>query len=522
MADRQYRRSGEPREPDPTPSPAPVDEAPITAALTQESATGTRDQLRRRIQPTPWMERVKDYDLNGPGVAGYYLDTVQLMASMCPLYVSVRNASGDYERSDDPILQVALDAYRGTLMSQAELIGAAVRGRESLGRVWHLRDVETGYNVVPQARNLDKDRIGWTDMYGRPRISPIADSWRSWIPDPYEPWNPTSPMRRALPDLKRIRSSVRNQTRAADSRLTTNGIISFPHDPNSLASRPYESLDPSGASGGKQGVPKIIDDYIELAKLAHTDDESPASMVPFPVPGMPPQWTPIGRDMDPTSLEAERIGIEGFARAVNFPQQLLVQGPGAANHWNEFLTQETAVKVFLAPKLQPICNDILTFHLQGMIERFRHGLTEWRRSVDPRHIIVEYDLSFLLRRPSKTTEMMEAYRLGIATRQQVADELGIEGDILPLPNGLSEFEMWELATMGKGAPYAEVDRENNLIVPDPMGGMGLPPADPNAVTDVPLNAPTDAGGAVSEALGTGPAAPAQPRCQSMRYHPDPP
>ena len=143
-----------------------------------------------------------------------------------------------------------------------------------------------------------------------------------------------------------------------------------------------------------------------------------------------------------------------------------------------------------------------------MIERFRHGLTEWRRSVDPRHIIVEYDLSFLLRRPSKTTEMMEAYRLGIATRQQVADELGIEGDILPLPNGLSEFEMWELATMGKGAPYAEVDRENNLIVPDPMGGMGLPPADPNAVTDVPLNAPTDAGGAVSEALGTGPAAPA--------------
>lgn len=500
------RRSGEPREPI-GPPPEPVAELPpVTAALTQESTTGTRDQLRRRIQPTPWMEKVKDYDLNGPGVAGYYLDTVQLMASMCPLFVSVRNAAGEYERSDDPILQVALDSYRGTLMSQPELIGAAVRGRESLGRVWHVRDIETGYNVVPTARSVDNDRLGWTDMYGRPRISPIGDTWRSWNPDPYEPWNPTSPMRRALPDLRRIRSSVRNQTRAADSRMTTNGIISFPHDPSQAGSRPFDGLDPNGhGSGGKQGVPKIIDDFIDLSKLAHSDDESPASMVPFPVPGPAPVWTEIGRPMDPTSLEAERIGIEGFARAVNFPQQLLTQGPGAANHWNEFLTQETAVKVFLAPKLQPVCDDILVFHLQGLIEQFRAGLTEWRRHVDPRHIRVEYDLSFLLRRPSKTNEMIQAWINGIATRQQVADELGIEGEILPLPNGLSEFEMWELATMGKGAPYAEVDRENNLIVPDPMGGMGALPPGEGAVTDLPMPPPVDAGADVASALGGAPA-----------------
>jgi hypothetical protein len=463
------------------------------------------------MTPMPWMERVKDYDRNGPGVAGYYLDTVALMASLCPMYVSVRNRSGDYERSDDPILQVALDAYRGALQSQSDLVFAAVRGREALGRVWVIRDDETGYNVTPVTRAIDAERIGWTDLYGRARISPVSAAWRSWYPDPYEPWEPISPMRRALPDLRRLRSFARNQTRAADSRMTTNGIVSFPLDPAAAGARPYDGLDnPAQGTGGRQGVPKAIDDFIEMAKLAHTDDEGPASMVPFPHEGPPPVFTELGRMIDPSALEGERIAIEGFARAVNFPQQLLTQGPGAANHWNEFLVQETAVKLSLAPKLQPVCDDVLVFHLRPMIEQFRRSLTEWRRSVDPRHVKVEFDLSFLLRRPSQVTEMLEAYRLGIATRQEVADELGLKGEVLTLPNGLSEFEMWELATMGKGAPYAEVDRDNNLIVPDPgMSGMGGPPGlpigdqtgDPAALPAGPPS--TDVGGQVADALGAG-------------------
>lgn len=470
--------------------------APVTAALIQESAVGPREGLRRRPSTTPWQERVKDYDLNGPGVAGYYLDTVALMASLCPLYVSVRNRSGGFDRSDDPILQVALDAFRGALQSQSDLVFDAVRGREALGRVWAIRDVETGYNITTETRSVDAFRVQWTDLFGRSRITSAEEVWRSFYPDPYRKWEPTSPMRRALPDLRRLRSFIRNQTRGADSRMVTNGIVSFAQDPVAAGSRPYDNLDDPGmGSGGRRGVRKAIDDFIDMSKLAHQDDESPASMVPFPHEGPAPVYTELGRLIDPAALQGEGNAIEGFARAVNFPQQLLAQGPGASNHWNEFLVQESAVKMALAPKLEPFCNDLLVFHLQPLIERFRNQLTTWRRSVDPRHVKIEFDLSFLLRRPSQVQEMFEAYRLGIATRQMVADELGITGEILTIPTGLSEYEHWELATMGKGAPYAEVDRENNLIVPDPMGGMpGLPPGDPGAPT-------ADAGGAVADALG---------------------
>lgn len=482
---------------------------PVTAALTPEVPVGPRARLQRRGKSVPWQERVKDYDRNGPGVAGYYLDTVALMAMLCPLYVSVRNKSGDYERSDDPILQVALDAWRGALMAQPDLVYHAVRGRESLGRIWNIRDVETGHNVVTQITSVDDNRVGWRDLYGRQRISPIETPagvmvWRSWYPDPYEQWEATSPMRRALPNLRRLRSIVRNQTRSSDSRMATNGIVSFPTDPTEVLSRPFAEGGGTGGQGvgGQRGVPQRIRDFIELSNLAHEDDESPAAMVPFPVEGPPPVWTEVGRQLDPMTLEAERVAIEGFARDVNFPQQLLTFGPGAANHWNEFMMQEVAVKLALAPKLQPVCNDVLVMHLQPMIARFRQELTEWRRSVDPRHVRVEFDLSFLLRRPSQVMEMIRCYELGIATRQQVAEEIGLKGEVLPLPNGMSEYEHWELSTNGKGAPYAEVDRENNLIVPDlgaggPMGA--LPPAAP--IDGAP---PVDASAEMSQALGAGP------------------
>jgi len=67
------RRSGQPR-------------TPVAAAMTHEATPMPRNALRKRGQTAPWQERVKDYDLNGPGVAGYYLDVVGLMASMCPMY----------------------------------------------------------------------------------------------------------------------------------------------------------------------------------------------------------------------------------------------------------------------------------------------------------------------------------------------------------------------------------------------------------------------------------------------------
>lgn len=480
--------------------------------MTSEAVTTNRNMQRRRMTSMPWQKQVQDYDLNGPGIAGYYLDVVALMAAMCPMHASVRTRSGEFKRSDDPVLQVGVEAWRGGLMPQTDLQFAAVRGRESQGRIWHIKDPETGWNVVMELRQVDDKRVGWTDLYGRQRIVSKDAVFMSWMPHPYRPWEATSPMQRAIPDMKRLRSFLRNQNRSADSRLLTNGILNFPNDPTS-SSHPF-----AGQGGPDQGdgavrssAPSPVDDFFDIAQLAHRDTEgiTPATMAPFLYEGPRPEYIELGSLIDPTALEGETKAIEGFARSVNFPQQLLTMGPGSSNHWNEFLTAELAVKIFLAPKLNPICNDVADMHLRPMINQFRQNMQSWE-SVDPRHVKVEFDMSFLLRRPKMLSEMFEAYRLGLVTRDVVIAEAGQPKEaLLAIPVGMSEYEHWETATGGKGAPYAETDADNNLIVADPNAGMMGAPTDPMADPNAPTDpaAQQDASSLVTEALGGAPGTP---------------
>lgn len=438
---------------------------------------------------TRWQEKVKDYDRNGPGVLGYYLDTVSLMASLCPLYPEERNAAGDWERSEDPVLIAAVAGFRGKLQSQIDLVTSAVRSRESLGCVWIIHDRQTGWNVTNSvAGGGGTPHISWIDLYGDARETPTKDVFRSWVPDPYEPHLPTSPIRRAIPDLRRLRSVVRNQTRAADSRAIVNGILAFPPEPGEN-NRPFAT---GQAGQDLSGVDQQIEDFLELSTMAFGDDDLTAAYAPFPYKGTPPQWVAIGREIDQTALEAETVATSSFARAVNFPEQLLTQGPGQSTHWNEYLTQESAVKMGLSPKMQPLCDDVTTFYLRSyMIPVLRQKLVGW--GPNPQRVRINYDLSFLLGRPPRSAELMQAYLAGVATRDEVASDLGIE--VMELPEGMSEYEHWEIASGRAGAPYADVDANNNLVSdtpPGPPGGAGGFPALPSGVSQPAL--PMLAGG----------------------------
>lgn len=484
--ERPRRRSGEPREP------------ARTAALIHTSDTPAKSKLAGAGRKVAWQKKVQDYDRNGPGVLGYYLDTIALMASLCPLYPEVRTPAGTWERSYDPILVVAVAGYRSKLMSQSDLVYTAVRGREAVGEVWHVADPDVGFNVTLNGQ-VNGRAFTWVDAYGVSRVVDLQRVWRSIVPDLYEPWLPTSPVRRALPELRRLRAAVRNQIRSAESRLIVNGLLAFPSDSGGTQPlTPAASLAGDGDGPELTGIQQVIDDYLTLAREAYQNDDSPAAAVPFPYEGAPAQLVELGRMIDPSAMEAERAATAGFARAVNFPEQLLTAGPGAANHWNEYLLQETQVKLGLVPKLKPVCEDITRFYLAERVEELSRRLPDW--NYDSRRVRVAFDTSFLLRRPARTSEMMEAYRLGIATRLEVAEELGIT-DMMVIPDGLSEYEHWELATGSKGAPYAEVGPDGELIIPPPPEGA------PMDAAGFPMPA-ADQVAPGEEALVSDPAAPA--------------
>ena len=476
-----------------------------TAAMMQQSTIPRNATISSGgVKPRSWESEIIDFDRNGPGVLGFYLDSVALMASLCPLYPEVRDENGEWHRSDDPVLKYALARFKGGIpeQSQNELVYRAVRSREALGRCWYINDPELGWTVVTKATAKD-GWLSWTTMYGTPRRTPSDRAYQSWEPDDYEPQHPKSPVRRALDELKILRAINRNVAHSLNSRLVTNGILAFERE----GTDPHPMMEP----GKPQPDDPIVESYMEMAKLAHRDGDSPAASVPFAFSGKAPTWVEIGGNVDSGTMDVQEKAIEGFARAVNFPQQLLTEGPGAANHWNEYLLQETQVKTGLSPKLIPVCTDIYNCFYRPVLMKLRDSHSAF--TLNPDNVRINYDLDFLLRRPSRLGELMEAYRLGIVTREAIVEELG--ENPLDIPEGLSEYEHWELATGNKGAPYVEVDaKTNELIIPPPPPGMpgGGGPDDPLAAGDPmagaepmgelmggepplpPLGAPPDGGG----------------------------
>ena len=457
---RLSRRSGDPRQ-------------ARTSALASAADLRARALSGSLSKTSDWQRQVIQFDREGPGVVGFYLDTVQLLASLCPLVPAVQARNGKWERSDDPVLNVLASGYRSPLFEQHELVGLQVRAREGVGESWIVFSDEVGWHIVTvpnvQVTTGSERVVTWTDVFGIRRRTPAAKVYRSWVQDPWEPWLATSSVRRALPNVKRIHSAVRGQVRASDSRLVMNGMIAFdPGDDGGL--RPFVSE--SDVSAGPSAQDKIISDYLSLAQKAFTDDQSVAANVPFPYIGKAAQFVDIGRGIDEWAMSMEDKGIEGFARDVNFPSQLLTTGPGTANHWNEWILQEVQQKMGLAPKLDPVCLDITTIYFRPAVRLLKNRVGSW--DVDPNRVRLQPDYSFLTSKPDKSGRAIEAYRVGGITREEMVHELGFN-DVLPLPAGISEYEHWELATGGKGFPFVEVGADGRVVLPEPpnFGGAGM-------------------------------------------------
>lgn len=465
---RPPRRSGQPRQIEAqTSALAPAGD--VRSRAMRGSVTGT----------TNWQNKVIQYDREGPGILGYYLDTVALLASLCPLMPTVQGKDGKWIRSSDPVLNVLASGYRSPLFEQSELVSTHVRAREGVGEAWIIHSEDVGWHIVTvpnivQGSGSD-GAVQWTDIFGTRRKTANNRVYKSWVPDPWEPYLPTSPVRRALPNLRRIKSAVRSQYRAADSRLIMNGLIAF--DEGEGNNRPLVT----DAQQRPEGIDEIIADYLDLAQKGFTDDDSVAANVPFPYIGKKAEYVEVGRGIDQMSMEMEDKAIEGFARDVNFPAQLLTTGPGSSNHWNEWILQEVQQKMGLAPKLNPVCSDITTIYFRPAIRLLKNRVGSW--DVDPARCRLEPDYTFLTSKPEKASKAFEAYRLGLIGREEAIYEMGFK-ELLPIPIGLGEYEHWELATGNKGAPYVEVDASGRLI---------LPPVEPPMLPEAPVEeAPVEA------------------------------
>lgn len=453
---------------------------PVRRAAVQSLAA--RPRLALEVNE-PWQDQVRRYDDEGPGFVGFALDAKSLVASMARLVVQRRTSSG-WGTIDDPWAYAALQAYQGIEEDQPDLIRQQYRNLEAVGEYWMIpleRDgavkwlvVQSpalefrGDNLVRVDFRLGASGFNWGDtgsiMVRRDQV------YRCWQPHPVYRDLATSPFKRALPDIRRYKSIARNVQRTVDSRLLTNGLMWFPpeEEDDILLPEPDRS---------NQSAEDVINGYVKSARRALEEDSAFEAFAPYPVTTPKrPEYVEVGRNLDPEVAAAEEQALKAVGRALDFPQQLLVEGPGAGNHWSDYILEDNFLKTAVAPKLGMVCGHVT------MIQ-FRPTLLAMKQRGapldDPSQYRIWYDLSEVARKPDAAVQLLRAYELGLAGRRVVNTALGISSEEeMELPPGMSEYDHWlTVKNPAAGVPGGTNTRlqvkKNESKEPDPGRALAM-------------------------------------------------
>ena len=107
-------------------------------------------------------------------------------------------------------------------------------------------------------------------------------------------------------------------------------------------------------------------------------------------------------------------------------------------------------------------------HLGDSITRMQQNLHSMIKQVASSSEHLAASSEELTASADQSAQALQAWAQGIVGREGAAQMLKVpESWLLPIPDGMTEYEHWELATGSKGAPYAEVDGDGKLIVPPP-------------------------------------------------------
>lgn len=400
-----------------------------TAAIS--TAVNVPRQLHR--ERYGWQERVMHMDENGPGFVGWMLDAKALIASLVPAVTQERQPDGTWARCDDEVVQAATQLIANDEADTPELVSEWYRSLDSVGERW-CWFAESDDKPSIQLRTASVNQLVWSRQ-GDQRFAAILtdpsqtkDSpdveWvpaelmmRSWVKNKRWPALAHSSYRRALPDIERYVATRRSIVRVLNSRLVTNGIVNFHVTPGE------RQINPNTPGANQSNVPMKVQDFMQASLRAMRDDLDPAGNAPFVTWGeKAPEWVEVGRFLDQNALAAEVAALEAIGRAVNFPLQLLLQGPGAGNHWSDIFLNETFLMQDVASTLSATYRDIT----KGPYRRVLKGMFDkYDIQDDPRHYRLWYDLSEIAKRPDDTAEVLDMWAAGLISAPAARARLGI-------------------------------------------------------------------------------------------------
>lgn len=489
----------------PPPSQRPPRQGAVQSSSQQPSATVLR--TGRRIvagamdsrflaRYNDWQDWARRYTRT-LGIARFANSITADTCARCIIRPEQRDENGDWaEVEDDAELTDALEEYRNEQLGQgsSELVrahawhyqvageGAIVWTDGSDGLDWFvfsLRAIEWDWPLLGQAmiRLIPGGKVTDRTAFVVPRKQVV----RFWNPDEEWPGYATSPMASSIDDLHRIAALARFVRRTASSRLAMSGMVWTPGEAHE---------DTDSETGEQVTASKIERDYWDIAQGAIEDDDNPASIIPpmfhWQHDWGKPEWTEVGRGLDPHLLEHMEAAQKDYARGINLPTSLVIGGgPGEGNHWSDWLVDEKFFEAGVAPTMDRITHGDMT----------RTFLRPWLRlrGRAPDGLRVGYDPGPVIVRPDQSELALRLHLAGLLEGKAVLEAGNFDPDRIMKPAELARL----LEILSKGAV------EDGSDAVEVLSGRGRTRVTPANVRRTPPELPTGRGAAAGNGQGAG-------------------
>jgi hypothetical protein len=402
--------------------PAPTAVPPALTAAAQPVTSPRTDLIRT---PETWQEEVWGYH-DSLGEFRYAIDWESKRLSRVRLYAAKLEPG-----ADEPVRAKAgtavdlMTAFAGGTAGQAQIMA---------GLATQLKVPGEGYITIENVNGVERWAVRSIDEVRAARggyevidetSSHMGMSWRRLAPDSMAPirvWQPNKRFHHIADSLARAARSTMRELELVNrhivaqylSRLASAGVVLFPEEVTFPVREEFaDAPDP------------FMAEWIEIAAEAIRTPGTAAGVVPIPMK-LPGEWIDKVKHVDFTLriddkiIEKRDSAIKRLASQLNVPAEVLL-GMSDLNHWNAWISDETSLKVDVAPDAETICQALTTGYLQPRLKATRvKDFAQW---------VVWYDMSELTLRPDRSENALQLY-----------DRMEINGDALRRETGFEEAD----------------------------------------------------------------------------------
>lgn len=306
------------------------------------------------------------------------------------------------------------------------LVGNQVGGR-SVWRAYSGDEIRrvgrSNYEIIADA-SYDGNVI-WESL------DPNAIVTRVWRPSDrrhYEARSPALASRSAMRELELVNRHIQAQYL---SRLASAGVVLFPDEMTFPVREEFEDApDP------------FVREWIETAAEAIKTPGSASAVIPLPL-RVPAEYVDKVKHVDFTLKLDDRIiekrdsARRRLASQINAPAELLFDASNM-NHWGLWQIEEGAVRTYIAPDAEIICDGVTRGYLQPMLKG--------AGAEDADQIVCWYDASELIIRSDKSEKAVQAYDRMELSGTALRRESGFDEGDKPTNDELTDIILRKLTT----------------------------------------------------------------------------